>query len=406
MLLQAFQTGHSRVPAGPFWLGVFVLWVAVLIWSSREHSKGKIEKALKRARQDLVDADYTWRDDSAYLLARAEETLARIVKKHPGHAQALHLLGATLTRQAMKAEVAAADLLFQSAETRYAQALAIDPTVPSLFVDRAGGLIRRSFLHSGESGVPYLAHAIALCEQRIHERPLDPQGHSTLGYALCAHASRMSNGHVQPVYQRAEGSFEVALKLRPDDTIRIALAFAWLRHARTLEPQDQEPLRSKVAEICGSVLERIPSHPRALLCRAYALFDLAKRGCSEATARLIAATSRQFDAAAESGRDVRELLEGRGVLLWAQALCCEGAESTRLLREAQERFVESESRMPRICTYNLACIHAQLGELEECRRWLEASLEPGVWVSREQMANERELQSVRECDWFRALLLK
>ena len=47
---------------------------------------------------------------------------------------------------------------------------------------------------------------------------------------------------------------------------------------------------------------------------------------------------------------------------------------------------------------------AQLDEQAECRRWLEKSREPGILVSREQMAQEEELASVRGCDWFREML--
>ena len=45
------------------------------------------------------------------------------------------------------------------------------------------------------------------------------------------------------------------------------------------------------------------------------------------------------------------------------------------------------ARGPGPSAYNVACICAELGEMEECRQWLEQSGEPGGSVSRDQMAS-------------------
>jgi hypothetical protein len=45
-----------------------------------------------------------------------------------------------------------------------------------------------------------------------------------------------------------------------------------------------------------------------------------------------------------------------------------------------------------------------LGEVEECRHWLEESREPGILVTRGEMAEETHFGNVRQCDWFQGLV--
>jgi hypothetical protein len=84
----------------------------------------------------------------------------------------------------------------------------------------------------------------------------------------------------------------------------------------------------------------------------------------------------------------------------------QGAQAETLFRAAGEKFLASEPRLPEASAYNLACVAARLGNLDECRSWLEKSREPGIITSRDRMARDPDLASVRECDWFRELIAK
>src|SRR5262249_33918570 len=123
----------------------------------------------------------------------------------------------------------------------------------------------------------------------------------------------------------------------------------------------------------------------------------------EETDRLLAEAAEQF-ATRATGADGKALLQGCGVVFWARSWGAEGAEATRLLTEARKKLTEAESHEPGSAAYNLACVCAQLGDEGECRQWLEKSREPGILVSKDQMASEQELGSVRELAWFREML--
>jgi len=93
-------------------------------------------------------------------------------------------------------------------------------------------------------------------------------------------------------------------------------------------------------------------------------------------------------------------------VLFAQARATEGPEATKLLEAAKEKYRDAESRAPGSAAYNLACVAARLGNLDECRSWIVKSREPGIRVSPDRMARDPDLASVRECDWFRELVAK
>jgi hypothetical protein len=53
---------------------------------------------------------------------------------------------------------------------------------------------------------------------------------------------------------------------------------------------------------------------------------------------------------------------------------------------------------------NLACIAALRGQPKECRQWLERSLAAGRLPSRQHLASDDDLQSVRDEAWFQEVL--
>jgi hypothetical protein len=81
-----------------------------------------------------------------------------------------------------------------------------------------------------------------------------------------------------------------------------------------------------------------------------------------------------------------------------------GQERLGLLREARQNFAASESAEPGSGAYRAACVSARLGEEDECRKWLEQCREPGILVTRDELAEEPHLESVWDRDWFQALV--
>jgi hypothetical protein len=76
----------------------------------------------------------------------------------------------------------------------------------------------------------------------------------------------------------------------------------------------------------------------------------------------------------------------------------------RLFQEAKSKLLKAEALAPGSAAYCLAGLCARAAEFDECRRWLEASGEPGITISRDAMKAEEAFARIRDCDWFRRLL--
>lgn len=134
------------------------------------------------------------------------------------------------------------------------------------------------------------------------------------------------------------------------------------------------------------------------------LFEQSKRSPGEETDRDLAGARAIFDAAAATTTEPAKIHRGAAAILFAQGMRVEGEERARLLREALEKFLSSEALEAGTGAYRAACVYARLGEEEECRNWLEKSREPGILVTRDELAEESHFDDVRQHDWFQALI--
>ena len=105
----------------------------------------------------------------------------------------------------------------------------------------------------------------------------------------------------------------------------------------------------------------------------------------EVTSRLIADTIQRLEVSAANPGSATRLLAW-GNLFWAQAKIAVGEESARFMRQAKEKLIASEERQPMLAAYHLACLCGEMGEIEECRSWLEVSQEPGITIAADDLA--------------------
>ena len=73
-------------------------------------------------------------------------------------------------------------------------------------------------------------------------------------------------------------------------------------------------------------------------------------------------------------------------------------DSTEKARELIKRAIES--------AYNLACLNALLGNKDKSRKWLDKSYQTMGLPPREYIENDKDLESVRDYDWFKGFLAK
>ena len=362
----------------------------------------------RRAHAMLREAGDNRDERAAELLARCCAECNKILTGSPNHAFAWHIWGSALWTLGQTAKVekdaVKADRLFAAAEDKFVSALAVRPDDSKLTLDLLRVRWNRAELHPGVVGLEHLERICDECERLLIVKPEATVLLNLWGGALGAMGNRLAGEEADRLYAAAEEKYKEALRIAPDqvDSMSALGVLVW-RRARLRRGAEASELIRQAGEWLDTALRLKPSDARALSGRAWILFARTKLMPCTDTARLLDAAASQF-ASVETNDDDAILRQARGVLLWAQARCAEGEQATRLLNDAKTRLEEADRQEPGSAAYNLACVCAQLGDDAACRQWLEKSREPGVLVSREQMATEEELAGVRGSDWFRALL--
>ncbi len=104
--------------------------------------------------------------------------------------------------------------------------------------------------------------------------------------------------------------------------------------------------------------------------------------------------------------DMHMALNNWSTALISSARSLGGAEHERLLAEAYDKASRTEEIIPGKGAYNLACIQAMCGELDEMTQWLDRAHAAGKLPTREHIAADKDFDSVRETPQFKAWLSK
>lgn len=361
----------------------FALYTLMHSWGT-DSFVNRAHGLLQRAKNGAPDAD----DLLAACCVDCEKAAAR----NPNDAYILKIWGAALWCQARRATRPDADRLFLQAEQKYTAALESKPDDVKLSVDLFWVLWDRAELHTGPAGIDLLERICDECERLLILHSQDAALLSFWGNALESMGNRAAQPEANRLYATAEEKYTAALAIKPNDaSITCSLATLLWRQSRRRTGDEACALLARADQMLASALAANPGDARALSARAWVLFSQARWRPGEETNRLLAEAAARF-----AGTEDPQLYQAAGLIFWAQGS----------LEAAREKLTAAEAHAPGSAAYNLACVCAQLGDDGECRQWLERSREPGVLVSREQMATEAELAAVRDRAWFRELVGK
>jgi Zn-dependent protease with chaperone function len=250
-------------------------------------------------------------------------------------------------------------------------------------------LLHQAERSAGDEAERLLAQALQECDRLLEQNPRHVLGLRLRSRVLSEQAIRRPRAAADRLYAQAEGACSTAIGIAPHDVDLLDIHAHLLLHRALLNPgEDGVALLAKARRLLEDALTARPGFDHARILWAHVLAEQPRRCPDADTDQALEAALAAFDSAANTTHRLPSVLRGSAMILVAQAMRARGENHTRLLLIAKEKFLESETHEPGTGAYRAACVSAHLGQEDECRRWLEASREPGILVTRDEMADE------------------
>jgi hypothetical protein len=318
---------------------------------SQEEADQKVAEMI--ATQSLESVLSAVSEDSALAARLSPDTQALLISME----------GTALYKKAEESRDTAQRIdLYQKASVKYASALAIKPDLHNTLNNWGNALAKQAKLSTDSEAHRYWAEA---GEKYAAALAIKPDKHETLynwGIALNDHAERSPDDAAYRLWAEAGNKYAAVLAIKPD------------KH-------------------------------EALYNWGYSLDAQARRSPQDEARRLWAEAGKKYAAALAIKPDKRVLNNWSAALIF-QAQRNDGMERDRLIDEAYQKCLLAVNIAPGESAYNLACIHAMRGELDNMTHWLDTSHAAGKLPTREHIAADKDFDSVRETPQFKAWLAK
>lgn len=275
------------------------------------------------------------------------------------------------------------------------------------FNNWGNALLKQAIIKSGAEADTIFFDIYAKYEAALKIKPDYYEALNNWGIALSDQAKQKNGDEAELLFAEAISKFEVALQIEPkfDEALfnwgNILLYLGQLKKGLGEDIHFNEAISKYKA-----TLEIKPDKHEALNNWGAALFYKARLKTSAESEALLDEAILKYKAALKIKPDKHEALNNWGNALTFQAQLKSGTESKALWEEAMEKYLAAEEIHPGAGSYDLACWHALNGDEEECRKWLEKSLDAGNLPNRKHLEEDTDLDNVRDKDWFKEFLEK
>jgi len=307
----------------------------------------------------LVQAQTSQGEEADRLFEQAYKKFQAALKIKPDKHEAINNWGTALSTQAKTKQGDQADRLFEKAYEKYQAALKINPDTHEAFSNWGAALSRQAEKKQGEQADRLFEQAY---DKYLAAMKINPDMHEAFcnwGYALTAQAKTKQGDQADRLFEQAYEKYQAALKIKPNKH----KAFCYWGASLTFQARTRE----------GEEADR--------------LFEQAYEKCQ---------------AALKIKLDDHVAFNNWGAALIYQARTRQGEKRMELLRKAQARLLEGERVKEGSCAFNLACTAALLGQVDDCRRWLQLALKHRELTPK--LMEDSDLDPVRELPWFQEIL--
>ncbi len=403
LLMQAAEKYRGALKIKPTWEAHHCL-ANVLVAQARRRQPGK---------------------DSDRLIVAAADQYQRAQRLEPERAEIVRDWAEALVEQALRTRGEASDKLVAVAGQKYEAFLALVPNDPDARLHWAQTLFDLGKRRPGAAGEPLLQAAAGQFEHTLTIKPDLREAMYGWGNVLLERATRASGAEADTLYAEAIEKYRATLELKPDMYEAVcSWGNALFEQAKRQNGEAAEQLLAAATGQYERALGLKSDLPEALYNWGNALVELAMRKAhaeeelrqarshfllirtAKETDALFALAGAKYHDALKAKPDMHEALNNWGTVLLEQAKRKAAEDAESLFADAKDKLLRAEAISPGSGAYNLACVSALRGDESECQTWLEKGDQTGTLPPRTHLANDPDLDKVREAGWFKGFLAK
>ena len=371
-------------------VGFVVAITGYMIWRNHEEYKHAVAEAKSQLKEmrDIAKEARTTRDKAIECEEKAQETLLRINLK----------VDEELKKIEERGKESIAQLIKETEEQRKQseEQARRDQRITELWSE-ALRLVKEA----------EHATAAAKWEEIVALDPDNYWAYNNWGTTLGDWANQSQGKDAEDLFRRACEKYDKAIAIKPDKHEAYNNWGTTLGDwARQSQGKDAEDLFRQACEKFEKAIAIKPDKHEAYNNWGNTLADWAGQSQGKAAEDLFRRACEKYEKAIAIKPDFHTAYNnwGNALAAWAKQSKDEVAED--LFRRACEKYEKAESIRQGAASYNLACIAALRGDIEECRKWLKLGEETGTLVTREHAMKDDDLKSVRRRKWFKEIKWK
>jgi len=241
-------------------------------------------------------------------------------------------------------------------------------------------------------------------EQILRIEPTNVPALNNCGVALSYLAERKEGDEADKLFAQTCEKYAKAVQIKPDEEESYCnWGNALSDWAKIKEGDQADKLFAQACEKYAKAVQIKPDDEEYYCNWGAALSDWAERKEGDEADKLFAQACEKYAKAIQIKSDMYEVYNNwsHTLLDWSKKKT--GKERKQMLGQAKEKCLKTESIKPGEGAYNLACVHALLGEEKECQKWLKTGEKAGTLVTREHAMADADLKSVRDKGWFKQI---
>ena len=243
-------------------------------------------------------------------------------------------------------------------------------------------------------------------EQALVLNPDDPAMLNAWGFMLADQARHSAGEQADTLFAQAYEKFEKAFSIKNDNPDLLEYwGWTFIYQSKKKKGKERKQLLAVACEKYekGYELEGENYQYYNLLNWGWALAERSKYVVEEEKLDLLkSALSKTKKGLAIKPKDI-DGIRMCGAILQKMAGLYSKNKQMKFLHQARKKLKQVEKMKKGAGAYCLACMSALGGEEEECRGWLVVGEKMGTLPSREEALEDEDLASVREKEWFQTI---